>query len=51
MKYPAYFEAAPKGGYTVAFRDIPEAITEGDTIEDGARHGGRCIADGHGFLF
>lgn len=33
-KYPARFEPAAEGGYTVTFRDIPEAITEGDTLED-----------------
>lgn len=31
MRYPARFEAAPEGGYVVTFRDIPEAITQGDT--------------------
>lgn len=30
MKYPARFEPAEEGGYIVAFRDIPEAITQGD---------------------
>ncbi len=29
----ARFESAAEGGYTVTFRDIPEAITEGDTVE------------------
>lgn len=31
MFYPAKFEAAPEGGYVVTFRDVPEAITQGDT--------------------
>ena len=31
MYYPAQFEAAPEGGFVVTFRDIPEAITQGDT--------------------
>ena len=31
MQYPAHFEAAPEGGFVVTFRDIPEAITQGDT--------------------
>lgn len=31
MFYPARFEAAPEGGFVVTFRDIPEAITQGDT--------------------
>lgn len=31
MFYPARFEEAPEGGFVVTFRDIPEAITQGDT--------------------
>lgn len=31
MYYPAHFEPAPEGGFVVTFRDIPEAITQGDT--------------------
>ena len=31
MFYPAQFEPASEGGYVVTFRDIPEAITQGDT--------------------
>lgn len=30
MKYPAIFTADPDGGFVVTFRDIPEAITQGD---------------------
>lgn len=30
MKYPAVFTPAEKGGFVVTFRDIPEAITQGD---------------------
>lgn len=29
--YPARFEPAAEGGFVVTFRDIPEAITQGDT--------------------
>lgn len=32
--YPARFQAAREGGFTVTFRDVPEAITEGDTMEE-----------------
>ena len=32
--YPARFRPAKGGGFTVTFRDVPEAITEGDTMED-----------------
>jgi antitoxin HicB len=31
MYYPAHFDPAPEGGFVVTFRDIPEAITQGDT--------------------
>ena len=34
MRYPALFEEALEGGYVVSFRDIPEAITQGDTEEE-----------------
>ncbi len=32
MQYPALFTPAKEGGYVVTFRDIPEAITQGDTL-------------------
>ena len=32
--YPARFQPAKEGGFTVTFRDVPEAITEGDTMEE-----------------
>ena len=31
MKYPATFTPAEEGGFVITFRDIPEAITQGDT--------------------
>lgn len=34
MQYPARFEAADEGGYVVSFRDIPEALTQGDTEDE-----------------
>jgi antitoxin HicB len=34
MQYPARFKQAADGGYTVTFRDIPEAITQGDDPEE-----------------
>jgi len=30
IQYAAVLEAQPEGGFTVAFPDLPEAITEGD---------------------
>jgi len=32
--YPAALISDPEGGITVTFRDVPEAITEGDTREE-----------------
>src|SRR5437764_10848922 len=32
--YPAKLSPDPDGGFTVTFRDVPEAITEGDTREE-----------------
>jgi antitoxin HicB len=34
MHYPATLTPAAEGGYVVTFRDIPEAITQGDTEAD-----------------
>lgn len=31
MKYAATFKPTERGGFVVTFRDIPEAITQGDT--------------------
>ncbi|SFF27373.1 antitoxin HicB [Fontimonas thermophila] len=33
VRYMALLEPQPEGGYTVTFPDLPEAITEGDDIE------------------
>ncbi len=32
--YPASLTADPDGGFTVTFRDVPEAITEGDSRDE-----------------
>lgn len=32
--YPAKFQPAKEGGFTVTFRNVPEAITEGDTMDE-----------------
>lgn len=34
MQYPAHFEADPSGGFVITFRDIPEAITQADSLEE-----------------
>jgi antitoxin HicB len=37
--YPAVLTPDPDGGFTVTFRDVPEAITEGDTREEALLRG------------
>lgn len=32
--YPYQKEPQPEGGWTVTFPDVPEAITQGDTVEE-----------------
>lgn len=32
--YPAVFHTAEEGGFWVSFPDLPECLTEGDTMED-----------------
>ncbi len=34
LAYPAIFAPEPEGGFTVTFRDVPEAITWGQTVEE-----------------
>ena len=36
--YPATLTPDPDGGFTVTFRDVPEAITEGDSREEALLH-------------
>lgn len=33
MLFPAQLEGNQKDGYTVTFRDVPEAVTQGDTLD------------------
>ena len=44
VSYPASFEGQPKGGFTVTFPDFPEAITEGDTIEQARFNAAECLS-------
>jgi antitoxin HicB len=34
LAYPAKFAPAEEGGFVVTFRDIPEAITQGESVEN-----------------
>ena len=44
FNYPARFKYATKeGGFIITFRDIAEAITQADTIEDGLVEAADCL--------
>jgi antitoxin HicB len=43
MKYAITLLPDPRGGYTVTFPDVPEAITEGDTLEEALRHASEAL--------
>jgi antitoxin HicB len=51
MRYPARFEAADEGGYIVTFRDVPEAITQGDTLEEASDAAAQALLVAMDFYF
>lgn len=50
MNYPATF-IQEDGGYTVTFRDIPEAITQGDSYEEAVEMAEDALATAMEFYF
>lgn len=52
LRYPARFEPDEEGGgYVVTFRDIPEAITQGDTDEEARSMAADALATAMDFYF
>jgi antitoxin HicB len=51
MRYPVRLKAAEEGGYIVTFPDIPEAITQGENIEDALRHAADALETALEFYF
>lgn len=51
MYYPAKFEPADEGGFVVSFRDIPEAITQGDTFEEALEEAADALLAAMEFYF
>ena len=51
MFYPARFEPAEAGGFVVTFRDIPEAITQGDTEDEAAAMAEDVLVSAMDFYF
>jgi antitoxin HicB len=51
MKYPVRLKAEREGGYVVTFPDIPEAITQGEDIDDALRHAADALESALDFYF
>lgn len=51
MFYPASFTPADEGGYVVTFRDIPEAITQGDSEEEAMAMAADALVTAMDFYF
>jgi len=51
MKYPAIFTPADEGGFVVTFRDIPEAITQGDDENEAAAMARDVLREAMGVYF
>jgi antitoxin HicB len=51
MHYPARFEPAEEGGYVVTFRDIPEAIAQGDDEAEALKEAKSALVDAMDFYF
>jgi len=51
MKYPATFTPAEEGGFVVTFRDIPEAITQGDDQAEAHKEAQDALVTAMDFYF
>ncbi|HTH62807.1 MAG TPA: type II toxin-antitoxin system HicB family antitoxin, partial [Paraburkholderia sp.] len=51
LRYPARFEPAEEGGYVVTFRDLPEAITQGDSIDEARAEAASALLTAVDFFF
>jgi antitoxin HicB len=43
--YSAILEPSTEGGYVVTFRDLPEAITQGESFEESLAEASDCLAE------
>ncbi|WP_322053798.1 type II toxin-antitoxin system HicB family antitoxin [Paraburkholderia bannensis] len=50
-RYPARFEPAEEGGFVVTFRDIPEAISQGENLEEARSEGADALLTAMDFYF
>lgn len=51
MRYPARLKLQEEGGYVVTFPDIPEAITQGEEIDDALMHAAEALESALDFYF
>jgi antitoxin HicB len=51
MRYPARLKRQEEGGYVVTFPDIPEAITQGEDVEDALLHAADALESALDFYF
>lgn len=51
MNYPARLDPAVEGGFVVSFRDIPEALTQGDTEEEALEAARQALITAMDFYF
>jgi antitoxin HicB len=51
MRYPAHLEPQEEGGFVVTFLDIPEAITQGEDVEDALMHAAEALESALDFYF
>jgi antitoxin HicB len=51
MRYPARLKRQQEGGYVVTFPDIPEAITQGEDVEDALVHAADALESALDFYF
>ena len=51
LEYPAKLKAQEEGGYVVTFRDIPEAITQGESLADALKRAQDALETAMEFYF
>ena len=51
LSYPVNLKAAEEGGFVVTFPDIPEAITQGEDVEDALLHAADALESALEFYF
>lgn len=51
LKFPARFEPGDEGGYVVTFRDIPEAITQADSLGEAQAMAANALLTAMDFYF